>query len=67
VIRAGVGLFTDLYPGTILDAFTTNFPQVTNFNLPSVAVAFNETGSGASLLAGLQTRHSNPPTIPAAQ
>ncbi len=55
VIRAGVGLFTDLYPGTILDAFTTNFPQVTNFNLPSGAVAFNETGSGASLLAGCNT------------
>jgi hypothetical protein len=51
VIRAGVGLFTDLYPGTILDAFTTNFPQVTSFNLSSGSVAFNEAGSGANLLA----------------
>lgn len=52
VIRAGVGLFTDLYPGTILDGFTTNFPQVTSFNLNSGTVAFNEPGSGANLLAG---------------
>jgi len=28
VIRAGVGLFSDLYPGTILSGFDTNFPQV---------------------------------------
>jgi hypothetical protein len=50
VIRAGVGLFTDLYPGTILDLYTTNFPQVTSFNLPSGSVAFSEAGSGATLL-----------------
>jgi len=31
VLRGGVGLFTDLYPGTILNQFTTNFPQVTRF------------------------------------
>lgn len=52
VVRAGVGLFTDLYPGTILDAYTTNFPQVTSFTLNSGTVAFNEAGSGANLLAG---------------
>ncbi len=33
VIRGGIGLFTDLYPGTILNQFTTNFPQVTRFSL----------------------------------
>jgi len=38
VIRAGVGQFSDLYPGTILDRFTTNFPQVTSFS-------FNQSGS----------------------
>ena len=32
VIRAGIGQFSDLYPGTILDRFTTNFPQVTSFS-----------------------------------
>jgi outer membrane receptor protein involved in Fe transport len=30
VIRGGIGLFSDLYPGQILDQFTTNFPQVTS-------------------------------------
>ena len=38
VIRAGIGQFSDLYPGTILDRFTTNFPQVTSF-------VFNQSGS----------------------
>lgn len=28
VLRAGAGVFSDLYPGVILDSFTTNFPQV---------------------------------------
>jgi hypothetical protein len=28
VIRTGVGLFTDLYPGSILSPIDTNFPQV---------------------------------------
>jgi hypothetical protein len=31
VIRAGIGQFSDLYPGFILDRYTTNFPQVTSF------------------------------------
>ena len=34
VIRTGVGLFTDLYPGTILSGFDTNFPQVNLWNVP---------------------------------
>jgi hypothetical protein len=33
VIRGGIGLFSDLYPGTLLNLFTTNFPQVTAFSL----------------------------------
>ena len=32
VLRGGVGLFTDLYPGTILDNYTTNFPQVNSIS-----------------------------------
>jgi acyl-coenzyme A thioesterase PaaI-like protein len=67
VIRAGVGLFTDLYPGTILDAYTTNFPQVTSFNLPSGSVAFNEAGSGATLLgscnSAFQTAYKSGGTV----
>jgi Carboxypeptidase regulatory-like domain/TonB-dependent Receptor Plug Domain len=50
VIRAGVGQFSDLYPGTILDAYTTNFPQVTSFNYNSTgsAFAFTEPNSAAN-------------------
>src|SRR5580698_1918034 len=41
VIRAGVGLFTDLYPGGLLSPFDTNFPQVNLFNVPTGSVAFD--------------------------
>ena len=34
VIRTGVGLFADLYPGTILSGIDTNFPQVNLWNVP---------------------------------
>jgi len=50
VIRGGVGLFSDLYPGTLLDNFTTNFPEVTSFSIPGGAVNPAETGSGVSLV-----------------
>lgn len=33
VIRAGAGLFSDLYPGFLLDSWTINFPEVTSFAL----------------------------------
>ena len=50
VIRAGVGQFSDLYPGTILDAYTTNFPQVTsfNYNLSGSNFAFTDPNSAAN-------------------
>jgi hypothetical protein len=50
VIRAGIGQFSDLYPGTILDRFTTNFPQVTAFNYNSSGsnFAFTDPGSAAN-------------------
>jgi hypothetical protein len=41
VLRGGVGLFTDLYPGTILSAYDTNFPQVNIWNVPAGTVAFD--------------------------
>jgi hypothetical protein len=50
VIRGGVGLFTDLYPGTILDNFTTNFPQVVSFSIPGGTVDPSEMGSGVNLV-----------------
>jgi hypothetical protein len=50
VIRAGVGQFSDLYPGTILDAYTKNFPQVTafNYNASGSNFAFTDTNSAAN-------------------
>jgi hypothetical protein len=41
VIRGGVGLFTDLYPGGLLSLFDTNFPQVNLFDVPTGSVAFD--------------------------
>jgi hypothetical protein len=43
VIRGGVGLFSDLYPGTLLSAYTTNFPEVNAFNAAAGTVAFSQT------------------------
>jgi outer membrane receptor protein involved in Fe transport len=50
VIRGGVGLFTDLYPGTILDNFTTNFPEVVSFSVPGGSVNPTDPGSGVNLV-----------------
>jgi hypothetical protein len=33
VLRGGVGVFSDLYPGFLLDSWTINFPEVTSFAL----------------------------------
>ncbi|HTC42778.1 MAG TPA: carboxypeptidase regulatory-like domain-containing protein [Candidatus Acidoferrales bacterium] len=41
VIRAGVGLFSDLYPGTILSGIDTNFPQVNLWNVPGGSLAWD--------------------------
>jgi hypothetical protein len=55
VIRAGVGLFSDLYPGTILDRFTTNLPEVTDFTLTTGNIAFGQPSSAASIVAQCNT------------
>jgi hypothetical protein len=60
VFRGGVGLFTDLYPVAILNAYTTNFPQVNRFNIPAGTLAFTNPatlgdGSGAALAAACNT------------
>ena len=41
VIRTGVGLFSDLYPGTILSGIDTNFPQVNLWNITAGTLAFD--------------------------
>ena len=48
VIRGGGGLFSDLYPGSILDNFTVNFPEVVSFSVPGGAVDPSEANSGVS-------------------
>jgi Carboxypeptidase regulatory-like domain/TonB-dependent Receptor Plug Domain len=52
VIRAGVGLFTDLYPGELLSLFDTNFPQVNLFNVPTGSVAFDLASAGSTAFPG---------------
>ena len=41
VIRAGVGLFSDLYPGTVLSGIDTNFPQVNLWAVPGGSLAWD--------------------------
>jgi Carboxypeptidase regulatory-like domain/TonB-dependent Receptor Plug Domain len=48
VIRTGVGLFTDLYPGTILSGINTNFPQVNLWAVPGGTLAFDLQSPGAT-------------------
>jgi len=56
VIRAGVGQFSDLYPGTILDDFTTNFPQVTAYNYIAPSnFAFTDPNSAANATIACNT------------
>lgn len=52
VIRGGVGLFTDLYPGGLLSLFDTNFPQVNLFNVPTGSVAFDLAPPGSTAFPG---------------
>jgi Carboxypeptidase regulatory-like domain len=52
VIRAGVGLFTDLYPGGLLSLFNTNFPQVNLFDVPTGSVAFDLAAPGSTAFPG---------------
>jgi len=56
VIRAGVGQFSDLYPGTILNLYTRNFPQWTAFNYNQTSsFAFNEPNSAANNVVACNT------------
>lgn len=55
VFRGGVGLFSDLYPGTLLDLYTRNFPVVTTFSLTTGAVSPASPNSAAALIASCNT------------
>ncbi|MGA7853390.1 MAG: carboxypeptidase regulatory-like domain-containing protein [Candidatus Acidiferrales bacterium] len=52
VIRAGVGQFSDLYPGGILSSYDINFPQVNRFNVPIGSVAFDTLPPGSTAFPG---------------
>jgi len=52
VIRAGVGQFSDLYPGGILSSYDVNFPQVNRFNVPIGSVAFDTLPPGSTAFPG---------------
>lgn len=41
VIRTGIGLFSDLYPGTVLSNIDTNFPQVNLWTAPGGSLAWD--------------------------
>jgi hypothetical protein len=41
VIRTGVGLFSDLYPGTALSGIDTNFPEVNLWAVPGGSLAWD--------------------------
>jgi hypothetical protein len=44
VIRTGIGMFSDLYPGVVLDSYTTDFPRTNlwNINPGPATVAFDD-------------------------
>jgi hypothetical protein len=52
VLRGGVGLFTDLYPGLILSAYDNNFPQTNLWNVPAGTVAFDTLAPGSTAFPG---------------
>ena len=54
VIRGGVGIFSDLYPGTLADSFARNSPQVNQFVLLGVPLSPSEPGNGFATAAASQ-------------
>ena len=67
VIRTGVGLFSDLYPGTSLSGIDTNFPQVNLWVVPGGSLAWDLNpaattafpGSGVALVQGCNAAFTN--------
>ncbi len=67
VIRTGVGLFSDLYPGTVLSGIDTNFPEVNLWTVPGGSLAFDLNspsatafpGSGVALVQQCNTAFTN--------
>jgi hypothetical protein len=51
VLRGGVGLFSDLYPGTIVDSFARNTPSLTSFVLSGLPYSPDEGSTSAASTA----------------
>jgi len=51
VLRGGVGLFSDLYPGTIVDSFARNTPSLNSFVLGFLPYSPDEGSSSAAATA----------------
>ncbi|HEX2663732.1 MAG TPA: carboxypeptidase regulatory-like domain-containing protein [Candidatus Acidoferrum sp.] len=54
VIRGGVGLFTDLYPGELADRYITNAPNVTSFTISATNANNNIPIAPGTTLNGVQ-------------
>jgi hypothetical protein len=65
VFRGGIGVFSDLYPVAVLNAYTNNFPEVNRFNIPAGTIAFanpvapGDTTSGAYLASSCNVGFAN--------
>jgi len=48
VLRGGIGLFSDLYPGTIVDSYARNSPSLNSFTLGGLLYSPDEGASSAT-------------------
>lgn len=55
VVRGGIGLFADLYPGALIDDFAGNPPGRQTFTLAGLPFSPAEAGNAASTVAGCNT------------
>ncbi|MBA3912956.1 MAG: hypothetical protein H0X25_03655, partial [Acidobacteriales bacterium] len=59
VLRGGAGIFSDLYPGTLVDRFNRNTPSSNQFALFGLPYAPTETGNAESTVTGCNSAFIN--------
>ncbi|MGB6200453.1 MAG: carboxypeptidase regulatory-like domain-containing protein [Candidatus Acidiferrales bacterium] len=59
VLRGGVGLFADLYPGDILDDFTRNSPEVNEFSVSGTSISTAEPNNAQAVLTACNTAYNH--------
>jgi len=57
VLRGGIGMFSDLYPATLVDNYAAQAPFDTTFTLRNLPLAPQEVNSAASQVAGCNTAY----------